>query len=68
LTRIAIRNRDVFSIVRIERVISGGETLPGGHGTKEMPIWEPIFSQIAWDRDCGPVRVGNLAIEETQKK
>jgi hypothetical protein len=30
----------------------------------------PIFSQIAWDRDFGPVRIANLAryIEEMQKK
>ena len=55
---------------RIERAISGGETLPRGHGTREMSIRGPIFSQIGWDRDFGPVRIANLAryIEETQKK
>jgi mono/diheme cytochrome c family protein len=61
LTRIAIRNRGMFSRDRIERVISGAETLPRGHGTKEMPVWGPVFSQIDWDRDFGPVRVANLA-------
>lgn len=70
LTGISIRNRGVFSRQRIERVISGGETLRRGHGTSEMPIWGPIFCQIAWDRDFGPVRIANLTryIEEMQKK
>jgi hypothetical protein len=70
LTRIAIRNRGMFSRDRIEPVISGAETLPRGHGTKDMPVWGPVFSQIDWDRDFGPVRVANLAgyIEEMQKK
>jgi hypothetical protein len=70
LTRIAIRSGGVFSRDRIERVISGGELLPRGHGTREMPIWGPVFSQIAWDKDFGPVRIANLArfIEEMQTK
>ena len=70
LTRIAIRNRGVFSTDRIERLIYGGEALLRAHGTREMPIWGPIFSQIVWDRDFGPVRIANLAryIEEMQKK
>jgi hypothetical protein len=70
LTGIAIRSQGVFSRDRIERVISGEDTLPRGHGTKEMPVWGPIFSQIAWDKDFGPVRIANLAryIEEMQKK
>ncbi len=70
LTKIASRNRGVFSRDRIEHVIAGTETLPRGHGTREMPIWGPIFSQVTWDRDFGPVRIANLAryIEEIQKK
>jgi hypothetical protein len=70
LTRIAIRNRGAFSLDRIERVISGEEPLPRGHGTRQMPIWGPIFSQVERDRDFGPVRLNNLAkyIEGIQKK
>jgi len=70
LTRIAIRNGGVFSMDRIERVISGVDALPRGHGTREMPIWGPVFSRIAWDRDFGPVRIANLTryIEEFQTK
>src|ERR1700677_4075548 len=39
LTRIAMRNGGTFSMGRLQRVISGEETLPQGHGTREMPLW-----------------------------
>lgn len=61
LTRISTRNGGKFPLVKVRKIISGEEQLPGGHGTREMPIWGPIFSQIAWDVDLGSVRVDNLA-------
>ena len=61
LTRIAARNRGVYPASRVERIISGEEALPSGHGTRVMPVWGPIFSQIAWDQDLGRLRVHNLA-------
>lgn len=61
LTRIAARNGGIYPRPRIERIISGEEQLPGGHGTRAMPVWGPIFSQIAWDQDLGRVRIHNLA-------
>jgi hypothetical protein len=51
----------VYPSARIERIISGEETLPGGHGTRAMPVWGPIFSQVAWDQDLGRLRIHNLA-------
>jgi mono/diheme cytochrome c family protein len=70
LTRLAVRNGGAFSVDRIEHVISGETVLSRGHGTREMPIWGPIFSQVGRDRDFGPVRIHNLAkyIEEMQNK
>ena len=70
LTRISTRNRSVFPTARMQRIISGDEQLPAGHGTREMPVWGPIFSQIAWDQDLGKIRVYNLAkyIEQIQVK
>lgn len=62
LTRIAARNGGVYPQARVERIISGEEFLPGGHGTRTMPVWGPIFSQIAWDQDLGRIRLHNLAI------
>jgi mono/diheme cytochrome c family protein len=60
LTRIAERNGGTFPRMRVERVILGEEA-PAGHGTREMPLWGPIFSQVSADQDLGRVRVDNLA-------
>ena len=70
LTRIAMRSGGKFPMARIQRVISGEEPQPAGHGPREMPVWGPIFSQIAWDQDLGRVRLYNLAkyIEGMQTK
>lgn len=62
LTGIAARNGSVYPQARVERIISGEELIPGGHGTRAMPVWGPIFSQIAWDQDLGRMRVHNLAV------
>lgn len=61
LTRIARRNRGTFPLERVERVISGEEEITPAHGSREMPMWGPIFSQIVWDRDLGRLRIHNLA-------
>jgi len=70
LTRISARNGGTFPLAKVRRIIAGEETLPAGHGTKEMPTWGPIFSQVAWDQDLGRVRVDNLAryLETLQTK
>jgi mono/diheme cytochrome c family protein len=61
LTRIAARNRGTFPLTRIQRIISGEEQIEAGHGTREMPVWGPVFSQVAWDQDLGRIRLYNLA-------
>ena len=70
LTRISAKNGGTFPLAKVRRVISGEESLPGGHGTRQMPIWGPIFSQVAWDQDLGRVRIDNLAryLESLQAK
>jgi len=35
--------------------------MSAGHGTREMPVWGPIFSQVDRDQDLGRVRIDNLA-------
>lgn len=60
LTHISSRNGGNFPAERISKIISGEQQLPHGHGTREMPVWGPIFSQVAWDQDLGRVRVDNL--------
>lgn len=61
LTHIARRNHGKFPTQRVERIISGEEELTPAHGSREMPLWGPIFSEIVWDRDLGRVRIHNLA-------
>ena len=70
LTRIAARNAGSFPLARVRRVISGAEVLGAGHGTRQMPVWGPIFSQVEADRDLGGVRIDNLAryLESLQAK
>jgi mono/diheme cytochrome c family protein len=60
LTKISLRNHGKFPASRIEKTITGEEPLAASHGTREMPLWGPIFSQVAWDQDLGRVRVYNL--------
>ena len=62
LTRIALRHGRVYPDALVERIIAGEEPLPTGHGTRDMPVWGPIFSQVAWDQDLGRLRIHNLSI------
>src|ERR1700744_1477525 len=48
LTLIASHNGGQFPLSRVEKIITGDEELTRGHGTRAMPVWGPIFSQIAW--------------------
>jgi mono/diheme cytochrome c family protein len=69
LTHIAMRNGGRFPLQHVEQILSGENAEPG-HGTREMPLWGPIFSQIAWDQDLGRVRIDNVAkyLEQIQSK
>ena len=61
LRRISIRNHGVFPLARVEKIIAGEEQPAGGHGSREMPVWGPIFSKVTHDVDLGRVRINNLA-------
>ncbi|MBZ5722422.1 MAG: cytochrome c [Acidobacteriia bacterium] len=69
LTEISKRGNGKFPIARIRDIIDGKETL-SGHGSREMPVWGPIFHQVDADQDLGNVRIDNLAryIESLQRK
>jgi len=58
LTEIAKRNGGVFPAGQVKAVIAGtDERLV--HGSREMPIWGPIFHNFEWDQDLGEVRLEN---------
>ncbi len=52
LTRIAIRNQGTFPLAKVEKIIEGanqpgvGSSSTGGHGSRDMPVWGPIFSRV----------------------
>ncbi len=59
LTTIAQRNGGVFPAGRVRKIIVGEEQMLG-HGSREMPVWGPIFHQVERDRDYGEVRLQNV--------
>ncbi len=69
LTQIARRNGGVFPAGQVKAVING--TLERSvHGSREMPIWGPIFHNFEWDQDLGEVRLENVTeyIRSIQQK
>lgn len=59
LTLLARNNHGQFPAERVRQSIMG-DKLVAAHGSREMPIWGPIFHQVAADVDWGNVRVANL--------
>jgi mono/diheme cytochrome c family protein len=60
LTILAKNNEGKFPTERVQKFISGNDTSLVSHGTREMPVWGPIFHQIEEDQDFGNVRLQNL--------
>jgi mono/diheme cytochrome c family protein len=59
LTVLARNNGGVFPTTRVRAAIMGEEVI-ASHGSREMPVWGPIFHQIEEDVDRGNVRLDNL--------
>ncbi len=59
LTVLAKSNGGEFPADRVRRIISGDHVI-ASHGSREMPVWGPIFHQIESDIDRGNARMDNL--------
>jgi mono/diheme cytochrome c family protein len=59
LTVLAKNNAGQFPLARVRAVIMGTDAV-ASHGSREMPIWGPVFHQIEADVDKGNVRLENL--------
>jgi mono/diheme cytochrome c family protein len=59
LTTLAQRNHGTFPTARVRRIITGDEGR-AAHGSREMPVWGPVFHQIQNDQDLGYVRLQNV--------
>ena len=70
LTLIAKRNGGTFPTDLVQAMVSGEKPAGLSHGTREMPVWGPIFSSDISDRDYGKLRVYNVTkyLESLQKK
>jgi mono/diheme cytochrome c family protein len=70
LTTLARRNKGQFPREQVEKTILGEDETTIAHGTREMPVWGPIFGQIEWDQDLRNVRVRNLStyLESIQER
>jgi mono/diheme cytochrome c family protein len=58
LSALARQNHGEFPADRVRRIIAGDEV--SAHGSREMPVWGPIFHQIDNDQDLGYVRLQNI--------
>jgi mono/diheme cytochrome c family protein len=70
LTRISQRNGGTFPFQRVKEVIEGKEPGPLGHGSREMPVWGPVFHEVESDMDLGEVRLDAVTktIEAMQQR
>jgi mono/diheme cytochrome c family protein len=71
LTRLSQRNDGAFPAIHVRNTIMfGTDDLLPAHGSKEMPIWGPIFHEIEFDRDLGHVRLENITkyLQSIQRK
>jgi mono/diheme cytochrome c family protein len=59
LTLIARRNEGAFPAREVKAVIAGTDER-SADGSREMPIWGPIFHNFEWDQDLGEVRLQNV--------
>jgi mono/diheme cytochrome c family protein len=70
LTALAKNNGGRFPVAQIRKFISDEDPSVAAHGSREMPVWGPIFHQIEVDQDLGNVRLQNLIkyLESIQQK
>jgi len=59
LTLLARDNRGQFPVAHVRQMIVG-DNVVAAHGSREMPMWGPVFHQIESDMDWGNVRLENL--------
>jgi hypothetical protein len=71
LTRLSQRSDGAFPATHVRSTIMfGTDDIIPAHGSREMPIWGPIFHEIEFDRDLGNVRLEDIVkyIESIQRK
>jgi len=70
LTQLAAKNGGKFPEVQVAQAIKG-DSMTTAHGSKEMPVWGPVFSYLGHhDQAVIQLRVHNLTkyVESMQQK
>ncbi|MEQ1913075.1 MAG: cytochrome c [Vicinamibacterales bacterium] len=61
LTSIATRNGGTFPRARVETLVTGDrDQLTPAHGSKDMPVWGPIFKGLDPNDTMNRIRVANI--------
>jgi hypothetical protein len=60
LTALAVRNGGTFPHARVEELVTGDRDVPPAHGSRDMPVWGPIFRGLDPDDRLNRVRIGNI--------
>jgi mono/diheme cytochrome c family protein len=60
LTTLASRHGGKFNAVAVQRMISGADKVPPGHGDVTMPIWGPMFKIADNSQAIATLRIKNL--------
>ena len=70
LTLISRRNVGRFPHDHVKATIAGEEQSVSAHGSREMPIWGPVFHDVEGDQDWGEVRLENVTtfLQSLQRK
>ena len=70
LTMIAKKNGGKFNAVAVKEMIKGADRQMPSHGSKDMPVWGPVFRSFQGDANIAELRVSNLVtyIESIQTK
>jgi mono/diheme cytochrome c family protein len=70
LTLISRRNGGRFSHDHVKAIIAGEEQSISAHGSREMPVWGPVFHDVEGDQDWGEVRLENVTtfVQSLQRK
>src|SRR5262249_20204161 len=69
LTKIAARHNGHFPAEELRQFVAGDNRPAPSHGTREMPVWGPIFQSLEPHDRLTAVRIENLVayIETLQK-
>jgi mono/diheme cytochrome c family protein len=70
LTLLSQKNHGKFPYDGVRNLIEGVPPLTRAHGTREMPVWGPIFHEVEADMDWGEVRLDAVTrhLESIQQK